>query len=218
MKEKLDFNSDDWIDISVTLKSGMVHWPGDPAVDIKRINNMDTGDKNNLSNLSMGAHAGTHMDAPLHFIKEGKGLDEITLSATIGKARVIEIEDMESIKSEELKKHNISSGERILFKTRNSERCWSTDDFIEDFVYIDNDGAEYLSEKGVMTVGVDYLSVGGYKKNGTEVHNILLGSGIWLIEGLDLSKISAGPYQLICLPIKIKKSDGAPARAIVKSI
>ncbi len=218
MNEKLDLNSDGWIDISVTLKSGMAHWPGDPAVDIKRINNMDTGDKNNLSILSMGAHAGTHMDAPLHFIKEGKGLDEIPLQAIMGKARVIEIEDNESIKLGELKKHNINSGERILFKTRNSERCWSIDDFIEDFVYIDNDGAEYLAEKGVMTVGVDYLSVGGYKKNGTEVHNILLGSGIWLIEGLDLSKISEGPYQLICLPIKIKKSDGAPARAIVKSI
>ena len=208
----------DWIDISVPLYSGMVHWPGDPEIKIKRVIDMNNGAHCNVSHMDMGSHTGTHMDAPLHFIKKGKGLDKMPLSAAIGIVRVIEIKDKESIKPEELKKYNIQKDERILFKTRNSSRCWKTNKFVKDFVYISKEAAEYLAKKRVQLVGIDYLSVGGFKKDGTETHLALLKAGIWAIEGLNLSKIKPGKYELICLPLKVLNSDGAPARAILRKI
>ncbi len=205
-----------WIDVSVSLHSGMVHWPGDPSVEISHALDMERGDICTVSAFSMGSHTGTHMDAPLHFIRGGKGLDEMPLDATIGAARVIEIHDPESIKPEELRQHAIQRGERVLFKTLNSVRCWHTDDFIEDFVFISQEAARYLAELHVLLVGVDYLSVGGFKQDGPETHQALLGAGIWIIEGLNLSPVSPGAYDLICLPIKVAQSDGAPARAILR--
>ena len=204
-----------WIDVSATIKSGMVHWPSDPSVTIKRTKDMDHGGRCNVSHLSMGSHTGTHMDAPLHFLKEGKSLDQMPLDATVGEARIIEIKDPESIKPEELKQYKIRRGERILFKTKNSEHSWNSDEFDKDFVYISKEAARYLAKIRIQTVGVDYLSVGGFYKDGLETHQALLGAGIWIIEGLNLSKVKAGRYQLICLPLKILNSDGAPARAVV---
>ena len=117
----------------------MVHWPGDPSVTIKRIKDMEHGDTANLSEISMGAHSGTHVDAPIHFIQQGQGVDRMPLDTMVGRARVIEILDTESIKPEELLRHRIRRGERILFKTPNSSYVWQTDDFIEDFVFISDD-------------------------------------------------------------------------------
>jgi arylformamidase len=196
----------------------MVHWPDNPPVSIERMLDIERGDVATVSKLSMGAHTGTHMDAPIHFFRGGKGIDTMPLSATIGGARVIAIEDPESIKPEELRPHQIQRGERILFKTRNSARCWQINDFVEDFVYISQDAARYLAAQQVQTVGVDYLSVGGFFKDGVETHHALLGAGIWIIEGLNLSAVQPGIVELICLPLKIEGSDEAPARAIVRLI
>jgi arylformamidase len=179
---------------------------------------MERGDSANLSIVSMGAHSGTHIDAPLHFIQQAKGVDEMPLDTTIGRARVIEIEDPESIKPGELLRHRIRRGERILFKTRNSSRVWQTNEFVQDFVFISDEAALFLAERGVRVVGVDYLSVGGFKHGGNYVHKTLLGSGVWIIEGLDLSVVSPGRYDLICLPLKFDQGDGAPARAILRPI
>ncbi|HEY6407453.1 MAG TPA: cyclase family protein, partial [Ktedonobacteraceae bacterium] len=128
------------------------------------------------------------------------------------------IHDPESIKPEELEPHHIQPGERVLFKTVNSARGWQTDTFLEDFVYISQEAARYLAAVGVQTVGIDYLSVGGYTQDAVETHVALLGAGIWIIEGLDLSQVDAGTYELICLPIKITGSDGGPARAILRKM
>jgi arylformamidase len=208
---------DGWIDVSVPLRSGMVHWPDNPPVRIERALNIERGDAANVSEISMGAHTGTHMDGPLHFLREGKGLDEMPLTATIGRSRVIETRDPESIKPEELHSYELQRDERILFKTQNSARRWSSEDFIEDFVYVSQEAARYLAGREIQTVGVDYLSVGGYRKDGVETHRALLEAGIWVIEGLDLSEVEPGEYELICLPVKIERSDGAPARAILRS-
>lgn len=208
----------DYIDISVPLKTGMVHWPDNPPVSIEKMLDMNHGDICNVSKISMGSHTGTHMDSPVHFVKGGLGIDRMPLEATLGLARVIEIKDTFSIKTDELKKQALRKGERILFKTVNSSRCWKTDQFMEDFVFISHEAAQYLVDCGVQTVGVDYLSVGGYKIDGVETHQILLKAGIWIIEGLDLSKVNPGNYELICLPLKVVKGDGAPARAILKRI
>lgn len=205
-----------WIDVSVPLRSGMVHWPDNPPVRIERMLDMECGDAANVSTISLGSHTGTHMDAPIHFVPGGAGMDRMPLDATIGQARVIEIQDPVSIKPDELDRHEISRGERVLFKTQNSARRWWTEDFIEDFVYVSQEAARYLTDRGVRTVGVDYLSVGGFHKDGVETHQALLGAGIWVIEGLALSGIGPGEYELICLPLKVEDGDGAPARAILR--
>ncbi len=204
-----------WIDISATIKSGMVHWPGDPKIELKQIQSIAKGATANVSHISMGSHTGTHMDAPFHFFPKGKGIDTIPLDVTVGKARVIEIHDRESIKTEELKRSHIRSGERILFKTRNSRHCWGTDIFIKDFVYISAEAAKFLAVRKIKSLGVDYLSVGGFFKDGEATHRALLKAGIWIIEGLNLSKVRPGEYELICLPLKLFHGDGAPARAMV---
>lgn len=207
----------EWIDISVPIQEGMVNWPGDEPVHIEYVHNLDKGDSNNLSSISMGTHTGTHMDAPLHYLSKGKGIDDLPLDIVIGRARVIEIHDVESIKESELSKHRIRGGERLLLKTGNSDHNWSTESFYKDFIHITVKGAQFLASRRVRLIGVDYLSVGGYKRNGAEVHKTLLEAGIWIIEGLNLSHVQPGKYELICLPLKILGGEGAPARVIIKA-
>jgi len=205
-----------WIDISVPVRSGMVHWPNDPEVEIKRLLNIERGDVCNASHMSMSVHTGTHMDAPLHFVAGGTSIDQMPLDATVGPARVIEITDKESIKADDVRRSKLKADERVLFKTRNSRRAWEGEPFDEDFVYISQEAARLLADSKVRTVGVDYLSVGGYKKDGVETHVALLGAGIWIIEGLNLAKVEPGLYDLVCLPLKLAGSDGAPARALLR--
>lgn len=207
-----------WIDISVTIKSGMAHWPDNPEIVVGKMLDMERGDICNVSTLSLGSHTGTHMDGPLHFLRNGKSLDKMPLEATIGPCRVVEIKDKESIKLEEIQGMKFKPGERILFKTPNSRHSWKTDNFDEDFVYISKEAAAFLAKAKVMTVGIDYLSVGGFRKDGVETHHALLGAGIWIIEGLNLAKIKPGRYELCCLPLKVLNSDGAPARAALREL
>jgi len=204
-----------WIDISVPIYTGMVHWPDNPPVRIERMKAMDEGDVCNVSAMSMGVHTGTHVDAPVHFVRGGKGVHLIPFEALMGPARIIEIKDTESVKVDELRGHDIQPGERILFKTLNSARCWQSNDFVEDFVYVSQAAAFYLAESRVQTVGVDYLSVGGFTTDAAETHQALLSAGVWVIEGLNLSEVEPGIYELACLPLRIVDSDGAPARAVL---
>lgn len=205
-----------WIDISVPNYQGMVHWPGDPAFETRLVKSIERGDVCNLTHIALSAHTGTHMDSPRHFIRDGRAMEAFPPDATIGRARVIEIKDKVCIHDQELKAHKLKRGERILFKTRNSKRSWKTAAFDEDFIYISKEGAQHIVDCGVMTVGVDYLSVGGFKKDGVETHQILLGKEVWIIEGLNLAKIKPGTYDLVCLPIHLLGSDGAPARAVLR--
>jgi len=207
-----------WIDVSVTVRAGMPHWPDNPPIVVERAMDIQRGHDCNVSTLSMGVHTGTHMDGPVHFIDGAAGLDEMPLTATIGAARVIGIADDRAVTIDELRPHELRRGERILFRTANSTRCWQTDTFVEDFVGISEEAAVHLAECGVLAVGVDYLSVGGYRSDGAAIHRILLEAGIWIIEGLDLSAVVPGDYELICLPIKLLHSDGAPARAILRPL
>ena len=207
------------IDISVMLHAGMVHWPGDPSVAVVRTSDIARGDSATVSRLSMGSHTGTHMDAPLHFFRGGKGLDEMPLETTVGPARVIAIRHPRWITPDELRSHHIHRGERILLKTKNSTRCWKTNRFVKDFVYLSTEAARFLAARRVRTVGIDYLSVGGYReRNGVAVHRTLLGAGVWILEGLNLSRVRPGRYELLCLPLRVRASDGAPARAILRPI
>jgi len=205
-----------WIDISVPLHTGMVHWPTDPSVNIERFADMNQGAVCNVSKLDMCAHAGTHMDGLNHFVKEGAPLDSVPFEALIGPCRVIEIKDDDCVKATELKRHQLRKGERILLKTGNSTRDWWEEDFDTKFIHISQEAAQHMVDCGIRTIGIDYLSVGGYQRDGVQCHQVILGAGVWIIEGLNLTKVKPGPYDLICLPVKIRNSDGAPARAILR--
>lgn len=195
----------------------MIHWPGDPECHIKRVVSMDDGAVCNLTHLSMSAHTGTHMDAPRHFIADGMTMEQMPLEPVIGRCRVFELLDCEDqITVDDLKKLKIAPRQRVLFKTRNSTRSWAMNEFDKDFVSIRADAARYLVDQGVVTVGVDYLSIGGFNKDGVETHQIMLGAGIWVIEGLNLAEIKSGYYELICLPLKLEGADGAPCRVVLR--
>lgn len=195
----------------------MIHWPGDPECHIKRVVSMDEGAVCNLTHLSMSAHTGTHMDAPRHFIADGMTMEQMPLEPVIGRCRVFELLDCgDQITVDDLKKLKIAPRQRVLFKTRNSTRSWAMNEFDKDFVSIRADAAQYLVDQGVVTVGVDYLSIGGFNKDGVETHQIMLGAGIWVIEGLNLAEIKSGYYELICLPLKLEGADGAPCRVVLR--
>jgi arylformamidase len=190
---------DKWIDISVGLRSGMVTWPGDPPVSIERYASIDGGGAANVSSVSMSLHAGTHMDAPLHYLRHGASIDQVPLSVLIGKARVLGSRARKAIEAGELRRHNIRRGERILLKTHSVE--------------LSEAGAEFLAERGIRMVGINQLSIGS---DGT--HRALLSAGIWIVEGLDLDPVRAGTYELICLPLKVTGADGAPSRAVLRRL
>jgi arylformamidase len=205
-----------WIDISIPIRNGMHCWPGDPPTFITMHAGTAKGDVANVSAMYLSSHCGTHMDAPVHFLHGAKTMDALPWDAVMGPARVVEIRDKTAIKAAELKKLKPRKGERLLFKTRNSTVSWPKPEFDRDFIYIAQDGARYLVECGVQTVGVDYQSVGGFYKDGVETHHILLGAEVWIIEGLDLSQVKPGNYELLCLPIRLRNGDGAPARCLIR--
>lgn len=203
-------------DISLTISPKLPVWPGDPPIDIERVSNIAAGDDANVSRVNMGVHSGTHVDAPLHFIAEGDPVDQLDLKTLTGRAYVLDLTDIDLIDAQALKEAEIPARtRRILFKTRNSD-FWSQGEtrFQENFVAISADGAQFLVDRGVRLIGVDYLSVAPYD-DGTPTHKILLSAGVAIIEGLNLSQVDQGRYTLYCLPIKISESDGSPARAIL---
>jgi arylformamidase len=209
---------DEWIDISVPLRNGMVVWPGDAPFERSSTHAMANGDPGNVSQFSTTAHVGTHMDAPLHYLANGPGIETLRISAVVGRARVIEIFDRKAIRTPELEANHLAKGERLLFKTANSARCWNTDEFQSSYVSIEPEAARYLAHCGVQTVGVDYLSVGPFQAGGPETHRTLFEAGIWIIEGLQMRDVEPGEYELICLPLKIMGGDGAPARAVLRKL
>ena len=206
----------DWIDLTVPIRNGMTDWPGDPAVSIERFSDQGRGDDYNASRLLINTHTGTHMDAPMHFISGGDGIDKLPMDAVIGRTRVIEIDDPHSISRRELESCNLGEGERILFKTRNSLKPWYDLPFSENYVALGEEGALLLAEKHTRLVGVDYLSAALYGNEAAATHRALLGAGVWIVEGINLSNVQTGEYQMICLPLKIEGCDGSPVRVLIK--
>ena len=203
-------------DITIPITSQMPVWPGDPGVQIERVSKIEAGDSANVSHLSFGAHTGTHVDAPYHFIAEGVTLEKIPLEIFIGRAYVVHLPDIDLITVDVLESAGIPPRtSRVLFKTRNSN-LWASGEteFQTDFVALSADAAEYLVERGIELVGVDYLSVAPFHDS-VPTHRILLGAGVVVVEGLDLSSVKPGSYTLYCLPLKLEGVDGAPARAIL---
>lgn len=207
-----------WIDISLTIETGRIVWPGDPGVEVSKLLQIDKGDICNTRLLTCPVHVGTHVDAPLHFINGGDGIETLPLNSLAGIAKVIEIKNKTEIPLEEIENSEINEGDIVLFKTINSTVYLQEKSFNENYVYLSTKAAEYLVMKKIATVGIDYYSIAGVNSNLVECHEVLLGAKITIIEGLDLSGISPGEYEFVCLPLKIKGSDGSPARAILRKV
>ncbi len=207
-----------WIDITFPISNGMTTWPGDIPVQLRRTATIGVlGSDANVSTLSLSAHTGTHIDAPLHFIKGGKDITQIPVEDLIGYSKIFHITDPQQITFSELKEMPIEDGDILLFRTRNSDKMWINTPFKEDYVYLSTSAAKYLVKMGVRCIGVDYLSVGGME-NGVDVHRILLNAGITIIEGLRMQDVVPGLYEIIAMPMKIHGADGAPARVVVRRI
>lgn len=206
-----------FIDVTVTMTEGMPVWPGETTFELKRDKKIEDGANANVSRLVMSVHTGTHVDAPFHFLSSGDTVENLPLNVLIGKALVIEIdEDVSEITREILESVGLTDGyERVLFKTRNS-RLWKDGktDFEPGFVGIDAEASKLLVEKGVKLVGIDYLSIAPFKRS-RPTHEVMLEAKMVIIEGLDLSGVVPGEYTLCCLPLKLKNTDGAPARVVL---
>jgi arylformamidase len=203
-------------DISLPISENLPVWPGDPPVQIRQVMRLDRGDEMTLTRLEMGAHTGTHVDAPAHFVVGGVTVDTLDLEVLIGPALVVHVPGAGALSSEVLDRLAIPPGtRRLLFRTRNSD-LWAhgRTDFCEDFVAITEDGARWLVDCGVRLVGVDYLSVSSYR-DPIPPHLVLLRAGVIALEGLNLSAVAPGTYHLVCLPLRIQGAEGAPARALL---
>jgi arylformamidase len=199
------------IDVTVPIRDGMVHYDRNPEIHLTRALSIEAGDSANVSRLDFGVHSGTHVDAPRHFFDSGADAAAIPLEPLIGQCLVVDATSVEKTLDEAaVRACSVPPGtERVLFKTRNS-KLWATDDFTRDFVRLDGSGAAVVLELGIRLVGIDYLSIGDQ-----DAHRALLGAGVVPLEGLNLLDVEPGPYRLVCLPLSIVGSDGAPARALL---
>jgi arylformamidase len=204
-------------DVTVPVRPGIVVYPGDPPYEITRVASITDGAPANLSAISCTAHTGTHVDAPVHFLPGGGGVETLSLDAMTGPASVVDARAVEgNIDAETLRTLEVPAGaERVLFRTRNSA-LWRRRLFDADYVALTEDAAKELAARGVRLVGIDYLSVAPYD-DPAPTHVALLRAGVVILEGLDLSAVEPGPYTLTCLPLLLEGLDGAPARVLLQS-
>lgn len=209
------------IDISVPVSPKTLAWPGAPKTEFSWRRQMALGDVSNNSNIFMNCHAGTHVDAPLHYVKKGDSIEKIPLTALVGEAWVLEIADAAEISAEELEKiwpvqKPDQKVERVLFKTSNSLLGRNrSPEFDGHYCALNESGARWLAEKKLKLIGNDYFSIQKYKQPPV-IHQCLLQADIVLLEGIDLSKVAPGKYELICLPLKLEGLEAAPARAVLR--
>jgi arylformamidase len=203
------------IDVSVPLDARLPTYPHNTPFTLEPIKRIARGDSSNVSTLHLSAHAGTHVDAPRHFFDEGAGAEALPLEMLVGRARVIEVDSRTGITAEDLGRLDFSDDIRLLIKTHNST-FWGSPAFHEDYVGVTDSGARHLVAHGIKVVGVDYLSVEQFRNVGKPAHHVLLGAGTIVIEGLDLRDVDPGIYEMLCLPLRVVGSDGAPARVVLR--
>ncbi len=209
-------------DVSVPLSSALPTYPGDPGIQIHDWSKLANGDGANVSALSFGAHTGTHVDAPAHFLEGARKVDALDLEILIGEAAVVHVpEEFRSIDEEFVTANCAAGTRRIIFKTRNSA-FWAGDftEFRTDFTDLTLEAAQALVQRGLKLIGIDYLSIEKFNSKDHEVHHALLSKEVIILEGLNLAGVPAGKYELICLPLRLRShlGDGAPARAVLRTI
>lgn len=210
--------SNGWVDVTATLDPATTPiYEGDAPMKFEFLKDLRKGDAVTLSKYSLGAHSGTHIDAPMHFVRDGAPIDRVPLEPLMGPARVIDIPDaVQAIDAAELNRHDWKGAQRVIFRTRSSLRGWMVSpNFHRDFAYIAPDAAQLLADAGVQLVGIDYISAEQFGAP-PRTHRILLGKGIPIVEGLALEGVRAGDYDFIVLPIKIAEHEAAPARAVLR--
>jgi len=206
-------------DISVPIRAGMPIYEGDPPLNVEPWSALGKGDSANVSFLHFGAHTGTHVDAPAHFMEGAAKIDSLPLESLIGPARVVRVPDSHTeINPAFLATCDLAGVERIIFHTRNSA-FWS-EGFRKDWTALTPEGAEMLISLGVKLVGNDYLSIEKFRSGHHRTHLALLRNGVVIVEGLNLSDVPEGDYELICLPLRIAEGagDGAPARVVLRTV
>jgi arylformamidase len=202
-------------DISVPIRTGGLVYPGNPEIDIELQQAVAKGAGANVSSIHFGSHTGTHADAARHFFDDGQTVDRIPLDRLIGPALLIKFaDDVRSIGAAELGSRDLRDHKRILLGTRNSALL-SQKEFVGDYTFLAPDGAQYLVDRGVELVGIDYLSIEQFHSGHHRTHRTLLDRSVVIVEGLDFSAPEPGEYQFICLPLRIEGCDGAPARAVL---
>lgn len=209
----------EFIDISVPLWSQMPIWPGSVGFRLTRTMCLEAGDPANVSQLDCDVHVGTHVDTPRHFVKGGSTVEQLPLNVFIGPVVVAHLPKVDAITDGDLAGLGLSLGtERLLLRTRNSE-LWAegVTKFRKDYVALTADAAGWVVEQGIRLIGVDYLSVQRFD-DGPLTHQILLEAGVFILEGLNLADVRAGSYELICLPLNLVGAEGAPARAVLRTI
>lgn len=207
-------------DITVPIRAGMPVYEGDPGVKVEAWSAFAKGDSSNVSMLNFGAHTGTHVDAPAHFIEGANTIDKLPLETLIGAARVLRVpDDVMEINSDFLASCELNGVERVIFHTRNST-FWDGEGFRKDFTHLLPEAAELLVNNGIKLVGTDYLSIEKFHSGHHRTHLTLLSRGVVIVEGLNLSDVPAGDYELICLPLRIADGvgDGAPARVVLRTM
>lgn len=207
-----------YLDVSLTISPDLPQWPGSPPIELKRRRDMAQGHKANDSLLACGVHTGTHVDAPVHFLAHGTDVTQLPLDILIGPAVVVALPDVAAITADILEGLNLPNTQRLLLRTRNSE-SWQRGerDFQPDFVALTADAARWVVQRGIRLIGVDYLSVQRFHDD-HETHLVLLEAEVVIVEGLNLAQAAPGNYELICLPLKLAGADGAPARAVLRSL
>jgi arylformamidase len=203
-------------DLTVPLSDQLPTFPGDPPCQVEPVGRIADGHPFNLSRLTLGTHAGTHVDAPYHFLENGARVDELPLEILIGKARVISVAGREAVDRADLEALDLRDDLRLLVRTRNSGQLRQRD-FRPDFVHLTPEAASYLVQVGIKLVGWDHLSLDKSGRRDYPAHHTLLAAGVVIVEGLDLSQVEPGEYELICLPLKLAGGDGAPARVLLRS-
>jgi arylformamidase len=203
------------IDVSLPIHPGMVVYEGDPGVAIKPYRRMERGDPADVSVLELGSHTGTHVDAPAHFLPGAPTLDELPLDAFVGPALVAEVSADRRIGRADLERLELGPHRRLVLKTPNSRR-WAEGRFVRDYVALDLAAADWVVERGLRLIAIDYLSIEGFGAEGHPVHKRLLGAGVVVVEGLDLSRVTPGAFELLCLPLPVRGVDGAPCRVLLR--
>ena len=207
-------------DISLAISPEMVVWPDDPPVELIRTSKIEEGAVANVSHLRMSVHAGTHIDAPRHFLEKGGLVEDIPIELLLGRAYVLRLPDEVDLITQNMVENSTipPRTKRVLFRTRNSG-IWKSDHktFVKNFVALAPDAAEYLIKRGVKLVGIDYLSIAPFD-DPVPTHKILLEAGIVILEGLNLSGVDQGRYTLYCLPLKLTGVEGAPVRAVLVGV
>jgi arylformamidase len=204
------------VDISVPIHDAMTVYRGNPAVRIGAAMTL-AKDGVNLSEICLGSHTGTHVDAPIHFVRGGAGIDRVDLLRFVGPAFVADLRAVRGgIGAEDLERAGIPRRtSRVLFRTRNSRLWHPARAFTTEFVYLAPDGADWLLHRGIRLVGIDYLSIEGFHVTGAPTHRRLLGAGVPIVEGLDLYRVRPGRWHLIALPLRIEKGDAGLTRAVL---